>query len=124
MGLRQHRPRDPVESDPRFQRFPGSPKPVRSSSVAPALSHPARRRILRRLHTGDGLRSASQLAAELGLSRNYVSYHVKVLRDLGLIWPVGWIAVRGAEEIFCCSLVDRDPQATVILAETQGNDEG
>ena len=48
-----------------------------------ALAHPARRRILSRLASGDA--SVTELAAPFEMSQPAVSKHLKVLEDAGLI---------------------------------------
>ena len=50
-----------------------------------ALSHPARRRILKLL--GNGPMSAGDLAAEFDVSKPTMSGHFNVLKDAGLIQP-------------------------------------
>lgn len=90
--------------------------------MAPALSHPVRRRLLRRFDDGR-LLSANDLANDVGLPRTNVAYHLKVLRDHGLVWIRGTVPVRGTHEAFHQSLVAEDVQVTTILTATEAEDE-
>ena len=65
-------------------------------ALATALAHPLRWRILALL--GDGTRTPAGIARELGVRTENVSYHVRVLCDLGLIELVRTTPVRGALE--------------------------
>lgn len=58
-----------------------------------ALAHPLRLQILSLL-TGVGL-SAAELARELGTTEANASYHVRRLRDAGLLTAVGEVPARG-----------------------------
>jgi DNA-binding transcriptional ArsR family regulator len=66
------------------------------SVVLKALGHPVRREVLAALD--EGIASPKELAARLGLSIPNVSYHVGVLRELGLIRVVRETPRRGAIE--------------------------
>ena len=69
----------------------------RSAHVAEvhrALAHPLRARILEL--TGARTVSPVELAAELDESLGVVSYHVRVLRERGLLVPAGTSPRRGA----------------------------
>jgi DNA-binding transcriptional ArsR family regulator len=66
------------------------------ADVIKALSHPVRRQVMTLL--GDESASSKDLAAQLGLSVPNVSYHVRILRDLGLIKVVRETPRRGAIE--------------------------
>lgn len=61
-----------------------------------ALSHPLRARILRELEDSQG--SPVELSKQLGASLGTVSYHVKILEELGLIRLVKTTPRRGALE--------------------------
>ncbi|HEU5253582.1 MAG TPA: winged helix-turn-helix domain-containing protein [Solirubrobacterales bacterium] len=63
-----------------------------------ALSHPVRARALTVLN--QRVASPSELAAEQGEPVGYVAYHVRVLRELGMIELVKTRQVRGATEHF------------------------
>jgi Bacterial regulatory protein, arsR family. len=66
------------------------------SSDAQTLNHPVRREVMSMLD--DGVASPKELAGRLGLSIPSVSYHVAILRDLGLIKVVRETPRRGAIE--------------------------
>jgi DNA-binding transcriptional ArsR family regulator len=65
---------------------------------AKAYSHPLRARILRLL--GEGVRSPGDLAVELGKPLGVVSYHVRMLRDYGMVELVRTEPRRGALQHF------------------------
>lgn len=67
-------------------------------AAAKAVSHPLRATILGRL----ALQTCSpiQLASELSEALGNVSYHVAMLRDLGMVDLVGTAPRRGATEHF------------------------
>ena len=69
---------------------------LRSSEAAKAVGHPLRARILEAL-AGEP-RSPNELAVEFGEPLGNVSYHVLVLRDLGIIELVETAPRRGAVE--------------------------
>ena len=69
-----------------------------ASDVAKALSHPMRLRILHKLN--QRVASPKNLADELGESLAVVSYHVKILAQLGCIELVETVQKRGALEHF------------------------
>jgi Bacterial regulatory protein, arsR family. len=66
------------------------------AQVLKALNHPVRRQVMSMLD--DGVASPKELAGRLGLSIPSVSYHVAILRDLGLIKVVRETPRRGAIE--------------------------
>lgn len=63
---------------------PGDPASAMSLAMMRALAHPTRRRILQRLPARDFARAAD-LAADLDLPANQVSFHLRVLGEAGLI---------------------------------------
>lgn len=63
---------------------PGDPASAMSLGMLRAVAHPTRRSILRRLAARDFARAAD-LAADLDLPANQVSFHLRVLGDAGLI---------------------------------------
>jgi DNA-binding transcriptional ArsR family regulator len=69
-----------------------------TSDAAKALAHPLRARILEAL-AGEP-RSPNELAVEFGEPLGNVSYHVLVLRDLGMVELVDTAPRRGAVEHF------------------------
>ncbi|MEA2492889.1 MAG: hypothetical protein QOJ29_800 [Thermoleophilaceae bacterium] len=66
------------------------------TEVLKALNHPVRRQVMAMLD--EGVASSKELAARLGLTIPNVSYHVGILRDLGLIKVVRETPRRGAIE--------------------------
>lgn len=64
--------------------------------IVKALAHPARREILRIFD--EGIASPKEIAAQVKLPLPNVSYHVKILRDLGLIELKRTTPRRGAVE--------------------------
>lgn len=61
-----------------------------------ALAHPLRQQVLIRLN--EGVASPSELAAELGERLPNISYHFRILHELGAIELVGTTPRRGAVE--------------------------
>ncbi|MCW2966821.1 MAG: transcriptional regulator, ArsR family [Solirubrobacteraceae bacterium] len=66
------------------------------SDVLKALNHPVRRKVMAALD--EGIASPKELAGLLGLTIPNVSYHVGILRNLGLIKVVRETPRRGAIE--------------------------
>lgn len=66
--------------------------------ILKAVSHPVRARALSVLH--QRVASPSELAAEQEAALSDVAYHVRVLRELGMIELVSTRQVRGATEHF------------------------
>jgi DNA-binding transcriptional ArsR family regulator len=75
-----------------------NPDPVVLSSPAQfkALGHPARHRLVNVLRQRPA--TLRQLATALGLAKGTVSYHLRVLREAGLVSLVGTRHVRGGTE--------------------------
>jgi DNA-binding transcriptional ArsR family regulator len=67
-------------------------------ALGAAISHPLRARALTIL--ADRAASSVEIARELGSELSLVSYHVRALREQGLIEEVGWRPVRGSVERF------------------------
>jgi DNA-binding transcriptional ArsR family regulator len=65
-------------------------------AILKAVGHPLRRQILAILASGEA--SAKELSDQLGLALPNVSYHVAVLRDLGLLELMRETPKRGATE--------------------------
>ncbi len=65
-------------------------------NLVKALSHPLRWQILRVIN--EGTSTPAGIARRLGVRTENVSYHVRVLNDLGIIELVGTTPVRGALE--------------------------
>lgn len=68
----------------------------RESSAARAIAHPVRARVLERLALAPG--SPSEVARGLSEPLPVVSYHVRVLNELGFLELLGTIPRRGAIE--------------------------
>jgi DNA-binding transcriptional ArsR family regulator len=64
--------------------------------ILKAVGHPLRRQMLAILATGEA--SAKEIAQQMGMALPNVSYHVAVLRDLGLLELVRETPRRGAIE--------------------------
>src|SRR4051812_11744365 len=79
--------------------MPGTQHRFIDERLAKALSHPLRPRILQCLDEG-GVASPNQLAEALGERLGNVSYHVRILRELGLVELVRLEPRRGALEHF------------------------
>lgn len=88
-----------------------------------AISHPLRRRILRKLAERDEPTSPIQLADELGGPLGKIAYHVRVLWRLGTVSAAGEQHVRGAVEHFYLSTIKDDPPIETLLEETKKEDE-
>ena len=65
-------------------------------NLVKALSHPLRWQILRMIN--EGTSTPAGIARRLGVRTENVSYHVRVLNDLGVIELIGTTPVRGALE--------------------------
>lgn len=68
------------------------------TALGAAISHPLRARALTIL--ADRVASSVEVARELGEELSHVSYHVRALREQGLIEEVGSRPVRGSVEHF------------------------
>lgn len=66
------------------------------ASLAKALGHPARVRIVRLLATQERCRGA-ELFAELDLAQSTVSEHLRILKDAGLVSA----SAEGTRTVFC-----------------------
>lgn len=90
--------------------------------VLKALNHPLRRRILRALHDGVRAKSPIQLSRELKVPVSNVSYHVRVLRDKGVVTLISTRPVRGSSEHFYSSTLADHAVAVQLLESTAGED--
>lgn len=66
------------------QSTPSSPSPTASVTMLKALAHPVRQQLFRAL-TNRGHARATDLAADLGLPVNQISFHLRVLADAEII---------------------------------------
>jgi DNA-binding transcriptional ArsR family regulator len=94
-----------------------------SALLINALNHPLRRKILRGLHGAGEARSPAQLSKVVGRDVSSVSYHMKVLTDMGAVKKTGDRPARGARETFFASKVAEHSQMIAILADTEEDDE-
>jgi DNA-binding transcriptional ArsR family regulator len=88
-----------------------------------AISHPLRRRILRKLAERGEPTSPIQLADELGGPLGKVAYHVRVLWRLRTLSAARQQQVRRAVEHFYSSTIKNDPPIETLLEETRKEDE-
>jgi DNA-binding transcriptional ArsR family regulator len=69
---------------------------VANANLVKALSHPLRWQILNALN--EGVSTPAGIARRIGVRTENVSYHVRVLTELGIIELIGTTPVRGALE--------------------------
>jgi DNA-binding transcriptional ArsR family regulator len=81
-----------------------APSPSPQAEIARVLTHPLRPRILELLAVR-GEASPNEMAAELGVPLGTLSYHTRLLRDLGWIELVRTEPRRGAVEHFYRAVV-------------------
>jgi DNA-binding transcriptional ArsR family regulator len=86
-----------------------------------ALNHPLRRQILRSLHE-EANQSATDLTRSITGGLSVLSYHVKVLRELGVIHRTGSQQVRGTIERSYASVIADNELALSILSATEKDD--
>ena len=77
---------------------PAAPEPLvlRTPAHFKALGHPVRHRIVNVLRQRPA--TLGQLAAAMGLAKGTISFHVRVLREAGLVRLAGTQHVRGGTE--------------------------
>jgi DNA-binding transcriptional ArsR family regulator len=77
---------------------PAAPEPLvlRTPAHFKALGHPVRHRIVNVLRQRPA--TLGQLAAAMGLAKGTISFHVRVLREAGLVRLAGTRHVRGGTE--------------------------
>lgn len=77
---------------------PGSPEPLilRTPAHFKALGHPVRHRIVNVLRQRPA--TLGQLAPAMGLAKGTISFHMRVLREAGLVRVAGTRHVRGGTE--------------------------
>ena len=73
------------------------------TALSTAISHPLRARALTIL--ADRVASSVEIARELGADLSQVSYHVRALREMGLVEEVGSRQVRGSVEHYMRAVV-------------------
>lgn len=89
---------------------------VTEAQWAKALSHPLRAAILQRL--GQRVESPGALAEELGAPLGVVSYHVRMLRDYGMVELVRTEPRRGAlQHYYRATVRQNDPDFDLLLTQ-------
>ncbi len=94
-----------------------------SATLIRALNHPVRREALRLLHRSGESKSAVQMSRSLRVSGEKLSYHLKVLAELGAVARAGERRVRGVPEKFFASEVSDHERIIAILADTERDDD-
>jgi DNA-binding transcriptional ArsR family regulator len=89
-----------------------------------AIAHPLRRRMLRMIVKQGEPLSPAQMARELGMPVDTVTYHAKVLWHFEAVEPIGEQQVRGAAEHFYEVTIENDPPLEALLEETREADDG
>jgi DNA-binding transcriptional ArsR family regulator len=101
-------------------------KHQRSREMTPALiyalNHPARRQILRQLGEQGAEGSPSEMAQSAAFTLSGLSFHARVLCELGVTQCTRTQQVRGALEHFYASNVGGNELVATILRETEGDD--
>jgi DNA-binding transcriptional ArsR family regulator len=93
-----------------------------SASLIRALDHATRRETLRSLHRR-GASSAVQLSGSIDTDPTNISYHLKILANVGAVSRAGERLVRAVPEKFFVSEVSEHQQVVTILDDTEGDDE-
>lgn len=94
-----------------------------ATSCIKALGAPQRRRILRTLHEVGEARSPNELAKAFGSSVGHLSYHVKVLKECGVVALTDTRQKRGAVEHFYASTVIGNEPVVQLLEATKADDD-
>jgi DNA-binding transcriptional ArsR family regulator len=88
-----------------------------------ALNHPTRRDVLRVLHGSGRPCGVTALLGKLPpLRRAEIDYHLKVLRDGGMVFVDGTLPAPGGREWLYRSAVEGDRQARSTLRATERGD--
>lgn len=102
------------------------PKHQRDREMTPALiyalNHPARRQILRQLTEQGAEGSPSEMAPSAAFTLSGLSFHARVLCELGVTNCTRTQQVRGALEHFYASNVVGNELVAAILRETEDAD--
>jgi DNA-binding transcriptional ArsR family regulator len=88
-----------------------------------AIGAPQRRRILRILQEAGEARSPNEIAKSFGVPVGFISYHVKVLKECGVLALTDTQQKRGAVEHFYASTVMDSELVVKILEATKADDE-
>jgi DNA-binding transcriptional ArsR family regulator len=106
-----------------IRRFEDPPKRTPTpQELLKALNHPLRLRILRTLHEVGEARSPRELSQAFGVSLSNVSYHVRVLREKGVVALTDRRPVRGSSEHFYFSvLIGNNLAIRLLESATKGD---
>ena len=88
-----------------------------------ALDNATRRETLRSLHRRGGAYSASQLSEWIDTDPTNISYHLRILFNVGAVSRAGERLVRAVPEKLFASEVAGHRQVVAILADTEEDDE-
>jgi DNA-binding transcriptional ArsR family regulator len=88
-----------------------------------AINASQRRRILRALHDAGEARSPNELSKAFEISIGHVSYHVKILKECGVLALTDTQPRRGAVEHFYASTVMDNELVGKLLDATRPDDE-
>jgi predicted transcriptional regulator len=94
-----------------------------SAALIRALDNATRREALRFLHRRGCACSASQLSRWIDTDATNISYHLKILSNLGAVSRAGERLVRSVPEKLFASEVSGHRQIVAILADTEQDDE-
>lgn len=93
-----------------------------SAGLIRALDNATRREALRSLHRRGCPCSASQLGKWIDTDPTNISYHLKILFNLGAVSRAGEKMVRAVPEKLFASRVSSHRQIIAILADTEQDD--
>jgi DNA-binding transcriptional ArsR family regulator len=96
---------------------------VKATDSIRAIGSPQRRRILRALHSAGEALSPNELSNAGDSSLGHVTYHVKVLKECGVVVLTDTQPRRGAVEHFYTSTVAHDELVTKLLEDTRAEDD-
>lgn len=93
-----------------------------SPSLIRALDNATRRETLRSLHRTGMASSAIQLSKSIDTDPTNISYHLKILSNVGAVSRAGQKLVRAVPEKLFASEVSDHRQVVSILADTEQDD--
>lgn len=93
-----------------------------SPALIEGLNHPVRRQALRMFSEKCPESSPVELEKLIPVGLSQLSYHMKVLRDLGILLETRTITVRGATKHFYASAVMGNKMMLLILTKTKNDD--
>lgn len=97
--------------------------PIALRDRLPAVAHPIRRRVLRVLHEAGEARSPNEISEVLDAALSSVAYHVRVLRECGMVALTDTRPRGGSTEHFYISTVANSKLIGAILEATRAEDE-